>query len=92
MEGDGTGYDIMSFNPDGSLRYVEVKTTTGGKGTPFIMTINELKFSQEFAHNYHLYRVYNLKKTAGAAQFYELKGAVDDTCSLEPIQFRVKPK
>lgn len=26
-KGDGTGYDIQSFNEDGSTRYIEVKTT-----------------------------------------------------------------
>jgi hypothetical protein len=39
VEGDGAGYDIKSFNPEGSVRYIEVKTTKGGSSTPFSMAI-----------------------------------------------------
>jgi hypothetical protein len=27
MEGDGAGYDVLSFNKDGTVKYIEVKTT-----------------------------------------------------------------
>ena len=30
LHGDGTGYDIKSFNEDRSVRYIEVKTTKLG--------------------------------------------------------------
>ena len=26
-KGDGTGYDVKSFNADGTVRFIEVKTT-----------------------------------------------------------------
>lgn len=51
VEGDGTGYDIMSFNLDDSIKYIEVKATTGGIGTPFIMTVNEVRFAEQFVSN-----------------------------------------
>ena len=34
-EGDGAGYDISSFTPDGNSRLIEVKTTNGWERTPF---------------------------------------------------------
>src|SRR5690242_24103 len=39
--GDGTGYDIRSFEPDGRDLFIEVKTTNLGKGHSFIVTANE---------------------------------------------------
>jgi hypothetical protein len=29
IEGDGAGYDIESFTPEGEIKYIEVKTTRG---------------------------------------------------------------
>lgn len=45
--GDGAGYDIHSYNVDGSERLIEVKTTIGIETTPFYLTRNELSFSVE---------------------------------------------
>jgi len=39
-EGDGIGYDIRSFERDGSDRFIEVKTTAYGKQTPFFVSRN----------------------------------------------------
>ena len=36
IEGDGAGYDIKSYTPDGKVRYIEVKTTRGAIRTPFL--------------------------------------------------------
>src|SRR5690606_644697 len=41
-DGDGAGYDIASFAPDGQARLIEVKTTNGWERTPFHITRNEL--------------------------------------------------
>jgi hypothetical protein len=38
-EGDGAGYDVRSFEADGRLRHIEVKTTTFGKVHPFIVSV-----------------------------------------------------
>jgi len=40
-KGDGLGYDIGSFAPDGRPRLIEVKTTNGWERTPFHITRNE---------------------------------------------------
>ena len=83
-EGDGLGYDIASFDAGGAPRLIEVKTTAAGKYFPFTLTRNELAASQESAENYHLYRVYQF---GAAPRLYILKGALDQTCHLTPVQF-----
>lgn len=41
-DGDGAGYDITSFAPDGQARLIEVKTTNWWERTPFHISRNEL--------------------------------------------------
>ena len=50
---DLAGYDILSFNDDGSERYIEVKTTKGGKRTEFYLTANELAYSKLMKDSYN---------------------------------------
>jgi hypothetical protein len=59
--GDGAGYDVLSFNEDGSERHIEVKTSNFGKNFPFDITANELAYSEDCAEQYYLYRVFNFK-------------------------------
>src|SRR5271157_5199580 len=40
-DGDGAGYDVLSFNRVGHTRLLEVKTTNGSAHTPFFLTRNE---------------------------------------------------
>jgi hypothetical protein len=46
-DGDGAGYDIASFAPDGRPRLIEVKTTNGWERTPFYISRNELAVAEE---------------------------------------------
>jgi hypothetical protein len=82
--GDGLGYDIASFNADGSARLIEVKTTGLGKHFPFHVTANELRVSKDRRKEYHLYRVFEFGK---APQMYQLRGALDDVCRLDAQSF-----
>ncbi len=82
--GDGLGYDIESFNRDGSARVIEVKTTGLGKHFPFYVSANELRVSQQRPRDYHLYRVFNFASTP---RMYPLTGALDQVCRLEPQSF-----
>lgn len=58
LDGDGAGYDICSFNDEGKLIYIEVKSTTGKKETPFYMSASEYAFYQMHKENYVIARVY----------------------------------
>ena len=88
LDGDGLGYDILSYSLDGSEKYIEVKTTTGSAETPFYITDNEVKFSKKFSSNYYLYRVYQFDSSINAGKFFVQTGAIDSSFELSPIQYR----
>lgn len=58
--GDGAGYDILSFENEEKHRFIEVKATNGGIATSFVISHNELEFSQEMEEQFCLYRVFQL--------------------------------
>ena len=89
IEGDGAGYDIRSFNPDGKVRYIEVKTTKGGISTPFFMAINEVRFSELRSKNYVLYRLFEFQIATRSGKIFKVKGNIKDTLQFEPISFRL---
>ena len=45
-DGDGAGYDVLSFDAGGRERLLEVKTTNGSARTPFFLTRNEHEVAQ----------------------------------------------
>jgi hypothetical protein len=61
-ESDSYGYDILSYNEDGSKRYIEVKATTSGVGlNSFYYTENERLKALEYGEAYHIYMVLSVK-------------------------------
>ena len=82
--GDGTGFDIRSFEADGSDRLIEVKTTRFGLYTPFYLSENERRVSQYRKEQYQLYRVFNFGKDTG---LFTLPGAVENNINLSPTQY-----
>jgi hypothetical protein len=65
VDGDGAGYDILSFGADGSDRLIEVKTTNGWERTPFHITRNELTVADERRDDWQLVRLWNFARAAG---------------------------
>ncbi|MEE9433278.1 MAG: DUF3883 domain-containing protein [Sphingorhabdus sp.] len=61
-EGDGYGYDISSFEPDGNERLIEVKTTNGWERTPFHISRNELAIAEERRDTWHLVRLWSFAR------------------------------
>jgi hypothetical protein len=57
-DGDGAGYDISSFNLEGSPRLIEVKSTNGSARTPFFITRNEFSVAKEIPAQWKIYRVH----------------------------------
>ena len=62
QDGDGFGYDIASFEPDGRARLIEVKTTNGWERTPFHISRNELAVAEERRDDWHLIRLWNFAR------------------------------
>lgn len=82
--GASVGFDIRSFEANGSDRFIEAKTTKYGKNTPFFITPNELRFAQENAAQYFLYRVFRFRSDP---HLFTLRGNLRDQCILEPSSF-----
>lgn len=78
-DGDGAGYDIASFEPDGHPRLIEVKTTNGWDRTPFHITRNELSVAGEREHEWCLLRLWNFSREPRA---FELRPPLDAHVSL----------
>ena len=57
-DGDGAGYDILSFRPNGRERLIEVKTTNGAARTPFYLSRNECDLARERPDDWGIYRVH----------------------------------
>lgn len=59
------GFDIMSFDTDGTKIYIEVKTTSGGMNEPFFLTAREKEVMENCFYNglrYEIHRVYHMAK------------------------------
>jgi hypothetical protein len=84
-KGDGLGYDVLSFESDGKERLIEVKTTTFGRETPFFVSRGELALSQGAKEQFHLYRLFEFRKSP---KLFDLPGALDQHCLLDPVTYR----
>lgn len=69
-DGDGAGYDIASFTPDGRERLIEVKTTNGWERTPFFISRNELAVAEEHRSEWCLFRIWNFSREPNAFELY----------------------
>jgi hypothetical protein len=69
-DGDGAGYDIASFTPDGQERLIEVKTTNGWERTPFYISRNELAVAEELRSDWCLFRLWNFSREPKAFELY----------------------
>jgi hypothetical protein len=87
-QGDGLGYDIVSFEADGRERLIEVKTTSFGERTPFYASRREVEVSMEQAEHYKLYRLFTFR---AAPRVFVLNGALDQSCLLEAVQYSARP-
>lgn len=82
--GPSAGFDIKSFEENGTDRFIEAKTTKYGKNTPFFVTPNELRFSRDNSSRYYLYRLFRFRESP---RLFALHGHVKDRCIVEPSEF-----
>ncbi|MET3842209.1 DUF3883 domain-containing protein [Bradyrhizobium sp. OAE829] len=83
-DGDGAGYDIMSFDEKGKERFLEVKTTVGSDTTPFYITRNELSFSSERPEAFRLCRVFDFSMRP---KMFELAPPLANFVHLSPLSY-----
>ena len=83
-QGDGLGYDVLSFDDDGRERLIEVKTTGFGELTPFYVSRNELARSEADADQYHLYRLFDFRDRP---RLFDLPGSILVHCQLEAVSY-----
>jgi hypothetical protein len=81
-EGDGAGFDILSYEAtDERERWIEVKATGWDKYFPFYLSSNEVRCSAANADRYQLYRVFDF---ADRPRLYVLPGDLSQSCVLSP--------
>jgi hypothetical protein len=85
VDGDGAGYDILSFDTDGSDRLFEVKTTNGWGRTPFHITRNELAVAEERRSDWRLVRLWNFAREPRA---FELRPPLETHVSLMATSYQ----
>lgn len=83
-QGDGLGFDVLSFEEDGRNRLIEVKTTSFGELTPFYVSRTELARSEADAAQYHLYRLFDFRDKP---RLFSLPGAISGNCTLDPVSY-----
>ncbi|MCF7836740.1 DUF3883 domain-containing protein [Candidatus Gracilibacteria bacterium] len=89
-DGDGLGYDVLSFFENGKEKYIEVKSTTTSLSSSFYLSRNELGFLKEHNEDAFIYRVLISGdepqiKTESSREFLEKN-------DLIPVQYIVKAK
>lgn len=92
LEGDGAGYDILSFDQNGLKRYIEVKATRGALNTDFFISPNELAFAKAKGAQFVIYRVYNFQLDTNSASFYEIVGDPLNSFNAIPTGYRLTAK
>ena len=93
--GDGLGYDIVSYQEDGTKFYIEVKTTKHNKPADFYLSKNEKSVADNKCNQgeiYKIYRVYNLNilKGTGDLVIYE-PPFTKEKYSMEPENWKINP-
>jgi len=90
---DSLGYDILSYDLDGTAKPIEVKSTLKPAGlNKLFLTANELRVSQEIP-NYHFYIVFEVGSKS--PQIWRIKASdliEDNNVNKEPILYELNFK
>jgi hypothetical protein len=84
-DGDGAGYDVLSFDRGDRERLIEVKTTNGSARTPFFLSRNERALAAERPMNWQIYRVHLF---AQEARIFSIKPPLENAVNLRPEIWR----
>lgn len=89
LDGDGYGYDIRSFEPDGQERLLEIKTTCGHERTAFWLTKREIDVAAETGDRYRIRRVFHFRNRA---QMFEIAPPLDHALLMTPTTYAAEPR
>lgn len=87
-DGDGAGYDILSYCRHGEERFLEVKTTVGGPRTPFRLSAGERECAAEHPERFRIVRVYDFLRRP---ETFRLRPPLAAAVRLEPTEYRATP-
>jgi hypothetical protein len=87
--GDGLGYDIISYDTDGSKIYIEVKTTSLGKYSAFYLSQKEIEASSALGTRFVIYRIFDFDRST---KFFKVGNNLKDTLDLVATTFRATPR
>lgn len=91
-EGDTLGYDVKSYNEDGTDRWIEVKTTTGNANSTFYISENQVSVSESYPTKFHLYRIYDFNTEEKSGSLYTVSGALRSQLFLTANSYKAFPK
>jgi hypothetical protein len=87
-DGDGAGYDVLSFDQGGRARLIEVKTTNGSARTPFYLSRNERSLAEERPSEWCIYRVHLFAKEP---HVFTIAPPLERALNLRPEVWRASP-
>lgn len=92
IQGNHIGYDITSFNSRGDKIFIEVKTTTQGISTPFLMSSNEFN-TRKTHHNYFIYRLFDFDLESKNGKLYVINPGedIETFFRIEPTEYKFTP-
>ncbi|OGH32561.1 MAG: hypothetical protein A2953_02915 [Candidatus Levybacteria bacterium RIFCSPLOWO2_01_FULL_36_54] len=90
VDGDGLGYDILSFFEDGREKFIEVKSTTTSLKSPFYLSRNELGFLNDHNEDYFLYRIL-VSNDVPQIEIYSSPEVLEMN-EILPVQYMVQAK
>lgn len=93
IDGDGLGYDIVSYKESGEKIFIEVKTTSEGVLTPFYLSDKE-NYMMLNTENYFIYRVYNFNATFRKGSIFKIDKPekLTNYFDIRPTSYLVTPK
>jgi uncharacterized protein DUF3883 len=89
LDGDGYGYDVKSFEPDGHERLLEIKTTCGNERTPFWLTRRECEVAAEQGETYRIRRVFHFRNKV---KMFDIAPPLETHLLLTPTTFMALPR
>lgn len=84
-DGDAAGYDVLSFEPEGREKLIEVKTTNGSARTPFFLSRNERDMALERPADWLIFRVHLFAKEA---RIFTIEPPLEKAVNLAPETWR----